>query len=71
MKTEPRPVPIPAVTSAEWEALRRSRPEDNDGHTGLGQMTSAVRLAWLETAVEFVARHARHQAPLPLLGSQT
>ena len=59
MKTEPNGVQPPAVTGSDWEVLRRSRPSDYDGHTGFDQMTPAARLAWLETAVEFVATHAR------------
>jgi len=36
------------------EAVRRSRPEDYDGHTEFDRMTPAQRLAWLDEATLFV-----------------
>lgn len=57
MKTEPSSAPFHAASDADWEALRRSRPEDDDGHAGFAHMTPAERLAWLDLAVEFVSQH--------------
>ena len=65
MKAEQDRVPVLALTSSDWEALRHSRPADYDGHTGFDRMTPAARLAWLETAVEFVSRHAKRNAVDP------
>lgn len=65
MKTEPDHVPVPAVTPSDWAVLRHSRPEDYDGHTGFERMTPAARLAWLETAVEFVSQHAKRPPVTP------
>jgi hypothetical protein len=42
------------VSANDWEVLRRSQPEDFDGHTGFDRMTPAERLEWLEAAVQFV-----------------
>jgi hypothetical protein len=42
------------VSVHDWEVLRRSQPEDFDGHTGFDRMTPAERLEWLEAAVQFV-----------------
>jgi len=36
------------------EAVRRSRPEDYDGHTEFNRMTPAQRLAWLDEATLLV-----------------
>ena len=36
------------------EAVRRSRPEDYDGHTEFDRMSPAQRLAWLDEAALFV-----------------
>jgi len=36
------------------EEVRRSRPEDYDGHTEFDRMTPAQRLAWLDEATLFV-----------------
>ena len=36
------------------EAVRLSRPEDYDGHTGFDRMTPSQRLAWLDEATIFV-----------------
>jgi hypothetical protein len=36
------------------EAVRLSRQEDYDGHTGFDQMTPGQRLAWLDEATIFV-----------------
>ena len=38
------------------EAVRRSRPEDYDGHTEFDRMTPAQRLAWLDEATLFVRK---------------
>jgi hypothetical protein len=35
-------------------AVRRSRPEDYDGHTEFDRMSPAQRLAWLDEATLFV-----------------
>ena len=35
-------------------AVRRSRPEDYDGHTEFDRMSPAQRLAWLDAAALFV-----------------
>lgn len=59
MKTEP----LPAATAADWEAVRRSCPEDYDGHTGFATMTPSARLAWLDEAIEFVFRQTRRNHP--------
>ena len=59
MKTKPDDMPVTALTPSDWAVLQRSRPEDYDGHTEFARMSPAARLAWLDTAVEFVSRHAR------------
>ena len=59
MKTDPLPTP----TAADWEAVRRSHPEDYAGHTGFATMTPLARLAWLDEAVEFVFRQTRRNSP--------
>jgi hypothetical protein len=58
-KTEP----FYTATAADWEAVRRSRPEDYDGHTGFATMTPAARLVWLDGAAEFVFRQTRRSRP--------
>jgi hypothetical protein len=48
----------------DWDLLRRSAPEDFDGHTGFDRMTPADRLEWLDMAVQFVSeakQRVRHQ----------
>ena len=42
------------VREQALEAVRRSRPEDYDGHTEFDRMTPAQRLAWLDEATLFV-----------------
>ena len=42
------------VQEQPLEAVRRSRPEDYDGHTEFDRMTSSQRLAWLDAATKFV-----------------
>ena len=42
------------VQELALEAVRLSRPEDYDGHTGFDQMTPGQRLAWLDEATMFV-----------------
>lgn len=42
------------VQEQALEAVRRSRPEDYDGHTEFDRMTPAQRLAWLDEATLFV-----------------
>lgn len=42
------------VQEQALEVVRRSRPEDYDGHTEFGRMTPAQRLAWLDEATLFV-----------------
>ena len=42
------------VQEQPLEAVRRSRPEDYDGHTEFDRMTSSQRLAWLDEATLFV-----------------
>jgi hypothetical protein len=39
----------------DWAVLRQSQPSDYDGHTHFDRMLPAERLAWLESAVQFVA----------------
>jgi hypothetical protein len=58
LQTEPPGPPSIVATTADWEAIRLSRPSDYDGHTGFAQMTPTARLAWLEDAVEFVSRYS-------------
>jgi hypothetical protein len=43
------------ATQHDWEVLRQSQPTDYDGHTHFDRMLPAQRLAWLESAVQFVA----------------
>jgi len=42
------------VQEQALEAVRRSRPEDYDGHTEFDRMSPAQRLAWLDEATLFV-----------------
>ena len=42
------------VQEQALKAVRRSRPEDYDGHTCFDRMTPAQRLAWLDAATEFI-----------------
>ena len=42
------------VQEQALEAVRRSRPEDYDGHTEFDRMSPAQRLAWLDAATKFV-----------------
>ena len=42
------------VQEQALEAVRLSRPEDYDGHTGFDRMTPSQRLAWLDEATMFV-----------------
>ena len=42
------------VQEQALEAVRRSRPEDYDGHTEFDRMSPAQRLAWLDEATSFV-----------------
>ena len=42
------------VQEQALEAVRLSRPEDYDGHTGFDRMTPGQRLAWLDEATMFV-----------------
>ena len=42
------------VQEQALEAVRLSRPEDYDGHTGFDQMTPGQRLAWLDEATMFI-----------------
>lgn len=60
------PVTSFACTLADWEILRRSQPEDYDGHTAFDRMTPAARLAWLDAAAEFVSRNSK---PVPRVPS--
>lgn len=59
---KPDPAPSPTVSPSDWEALRLSRPEDYDGHTGFDRMTPAARLAWLDAAVEFVWEQSKRRS---------
>ena len=43
------------ATQHDWAALRQSQPHDYDGHTHFDRMLPAERLAWLESAAQFVA----------------
>lgn len=45
------------ATPADWAVLRQCRPDAFDGHTGFDRLTPAARLAWLDTAVQFVAEN--------------
>jgi len=45
---------LSTTTETALKIIYKSSPEDFDGHTGFDRMTPAARLAWLETAVEFV-----------------
>jgi len=44
----------PHSKSSLWEAIARSTPEDYDGHTEFERLSPSDRLAWLETAVQFI-----------------
>lgn len=35
-------------------AVRRSQPQDYDGHTEFGRLSPDARLTWLEAAVRFI-----------------
>ena len=49
------------VQEEALEAVRRSRPEDYDGHTEFDRMTPAQRLVWLDEATLFVWKQkSRH-----------
>ena len=50
----PEPVSTVYATPADWEVLRQSLSRDYDGHTSFAELSPAARLAWLESAVEFV-----------------
>jgi len=56
VKPEDNNAKPPVASAGDWEVLRRSRPEDFDGHTGFERMTPTERLRWLDQAVEFVSR---------------
>lgn len=43
-----------SVSSAALEVIRRSRPEDYDGHTEFARLPPRERLAWLESAIRFI-----------------
>lgn len=59
MKTKTESTRLPVPTLSDTETIRRSRPEDYDGHTGFDRMTPAARLAWLESAVDFISRRGK------------
>ena len=55
----------PKATADSLAAVRRSRPEDYDGHTEFAQMSPDARLRWLEAAVRFVqASKGVHPPPV-------
>jgi hypothetical protein len=43
------------ATQKDWDTLRQSQPKDYDGHTYFDRMLPAERLAWLESAVQFIS----------------
>jgi hypothetical protein len=54
------------ASPADWDALRQSIPSDYDGHTHFGRMLPAERLAWLESAVQFMAEVDGKLRPSPV-----
>lgn len=52
-----------AVTEA-LAVVRRSRPEDYDGHTEFDRLSPDARLAWLEAAVRFVQSSKQARRPV-------
>jgi len=62
---------LSTTTETALEILYRSSPEDFDGHTGFDRMTPAARLAWLETAVEFVTSANARQRPCSRTSTQS
>ncbi len=44
----------PETIAEALEIIRRSKPEDYDGHTEFERLSPDARLAWLEAAVRFV-----------------
>lgn len=42
------------ATKQDWDVLHQSLPNDYDGHTHFARLLPAERLAWLESAVQFI-----------------
>jgi len=51
----PEKHPTFQASERDRAVVRQSHPEDYDGHTHFDRMSPADRLAWLETAVQFVS----------------
>ena len=49
-------------------AVRRSRPEDYDGHTEFDRMTPGQRMAWLDEAALLVFSHKKTAVLSPTTG---
>ena len=49
--------------AANLAAVRRSQPEDYDGHTEFARLSPDARLRWLEAAVRFVQASKRVRQP--------
>ena len=52
---KPKPPTSERAAQQDWEVLRQSQPSDYDGHTHFERMLPAERLAWLESAVQFIS----------------
>ena len=49
-----QPAAHPDDIASALAAIRRSKPEDYDGHTEFERLSPDARLTWLEAAVRFV-----------------